>query len=220
MFSKVNRRHAKSSSIHGVTQRILIKSSFNVHVFVDTFACPQMHLDTWLIFLIHTKNPTSLRQLIKESLAVTLCYLASYDSQKWHSWSYRIGKTTISKKIEETSKAIWEDLHDVYLKPPLERYQTISDEFGIFHTVLKQLMENMLPSNVSNYLGYFTLITKDFLVFFCSQFEIQQDITWYSSNGSSVLRSFVYIRLLRKTAPYTISCGNWRLSKSNTLLFP
>ena len=131
---------------------------------VDTFVCPQMHLDTWLIPFNRSYNKkTSLRQpsSVKERLVETLRYSAPCNSLKLLSWSYRIGKATISKIIKEASNAMWEVLYHVYLKPPQESYQTISDEFGVFHTVLEQLMENMLPSNVPNYLGHNTLITKD-----------------------------------------------------------
>ena len=57
---------------------------------------------------------------MKKRLAVTLRYLASGDSQQSFGWAHRIGKTTISKVIKETTNAIWEVLKEVYLKPPQE----------------------------------------------------------------------------------------------------
>ena len=68
---------------------------------------------------------------VQERLAVTLCYLASSDSQQSVGWAHRIGKATISKIIKETTNAICEVLKEVYLKPPQEvaDWKVISKEF-------------------------------------------------------------------------------------------
>ena len=63
---------------------------------------------------------------VKERLAVTLCYLASGDSQQSLGWAHCIGRATISKIIKETTNAIWE-----VLKPPHEvaDWKSIFKEF-------------------------------------------------------------------------------------------
>ena len=77
------------------------------------------HLLELLKPLISKKN-TKFREPISAEirLAVTLRYLASGESQQLLSWSYRIGRSTVSKIIRETSKAIWDILSPVYLKSP------------------------------------------------------------------------------------------------------
>ena len=65
---------------------------------------------------VKQKQNTNFRQpiCVKESLAVTLRYLASGDSEQSLGWAHRIGKATISKIIKETSNAIWEVLSEVF----------------------------------------------------------------------------------------------------------
>ena len=110
---------------------------------------------------------------MKERLAVTLRYLTSGDSQQSLGWIHRIGKATISKIIKETVNAIWEVLKEVYLKPPQEiaDRKAISKEFKNlwnFLYCIGAMTGNMLSSNAINYLGPSTLITKVFLVRYCS----------------------------------------------------
>ena len=70
-----------------------------------------------------------------EKLAVTLCYLASGDSQQPLGWAHRIGKVTISKiikgKIIKTTNAIWEVSKKAYLKPfqKVAEWKAIPKEF-------------------------------------------------------------------------------------------
>lgn len=47
------------------------------------------------------------------------------------SFQYRIGRSTVSGIIDETCQAIWEALHEVYLKPPSNKndWKEISKEF-------------------------------------------------------------------------------------------
>ncbi|KAJ8911944.1 hypothetical protein NQ315_016288 [Exocentrus adspersus] len=45
-------------------------------------------------------------------------YLASGDSMMSMSYSYRVGKSTVSNLVKETCKIIWNCLWQDYLKPP------------------------------------------------------------------------------------------------------
>lgn len=67
-----------------------------------------------------TKVNTKMRQAssVAERLTLTLRYLASGDDQQSISFSYRIGKTTVSHIIQETLNAIWKALKDKYVSPP------------------------------------------------------------------------------------------------------
>ena len=55
-------------------------------------------------------------------------------------------------------------------------WKAVSKEFenlGTFHIESRLLMENMLPLNPQNYLAPSILITKVSLVWYCSQFAMQ-----------------------------------------------
>ena len=73
-----------------------------------------------LVDPIITKKDTRMRKAIgpAERLSLTLHYLAYGDSQQSNSFTYRIGRSTVSKLIRETCDAIWAVLHLEYLKPP------------------------------------------------------------------------------------------------------
>ena len=66
------------------------------------------------------EKDTSFRQAIPadERLALTLCFLASGDSQQSLSFSYRIGKATVSKIVSETCEVIFDVLKKNYILPP------------------------------------------------------------------------------------------------------
>ena len=66
------------------------------------------------------KKDTKFRKCISaaERLALTLRFLATGDSQQSLSFSFRIGKATVSKIISETCDAIYTVLKDTYLSPP------------------------------------------------------------------------------------------------------
>jgi len=73
-----------------------------------------------LVGLRITKINTRMREDISaaERLTLTLRYLASGDDQQSLSFSYRIGRTTVSHIIKETLYAIWLALKDKYVGPP------------------------------------------------------------------------------------------------------
>ncbi|XP_068739094.1 putative nuclease HARBI1 [Montipora capricornis] len=71
-----------------------------------------------------------------ERLTFTLRYLASGDNQQSLGSSYRIGKTTVSHIIQETSYAIWLALKVKYVSPPnsASDWKNISKDFeSIWH---------------------------------------------------------------------------------------
>lgn len=67
-----------------------------------------------------TKKPCNSRTPIspQERLILTLRFLASGDSQQSQSFAFRLGKTTVSNAIIETTHAIWVALSNIYLKCP------------------------------------------------------------------------------------------------------
>ena len=62
-----------------------------------------------------SKENTRFRESVPAStrLAVTLRYLASGESQQSLSWSFRLGRTTVSKIVRETCEAIWKVLSPI-----------------------------------------------------------------------------------------------------------
>ena len=198
----------------GVHQYMEFDISFYAHFFtfllyfrmsLDAFD----HLPNLLQPLIQKQNTTFQQAInVKERLAVTLPYLASSDSQQTHSWSYLIGKATIFKLIKRTTNAIWEVLHDIYLKPTqeMENRIAISDEFGKlwnFPNCIRAINEKHVVIECPK---LSTLITKDFLVSFCSQFTMQNIaspmlalVNMKAPMTAVSLEVLVYIRLLRKT---------------------
>ena len=85
-----------------------------------------------------TKVNTKMRQAISaaERLTLTLRYLASGDDQQSISFSYRIGKTTVSHIIQETLNAIWKALKDKYVSPSKSAtdWKNISRDFeSVWH---------------------------------------------------------------------------------------
>ena len=54
----------------------------------------------------------------EESLALTLRFLVTGDSQQSLSFSFRMGKTTVSDIVTETSNAIYQVLKEKYLSAP------------------------------------------------------------------------------------------------------
>ena len=79
------------------------------------------------------KKDTSFRQAITgdERLALTFRFLASGDSQQSLSFSYRIGKATVSKIVSETCEVIFDVLKKNYILTPRNAvdWLNISEEF-------------------------------------------------------------------------------------------
>lgn len=67
----------------------------------------------------------------RERLCLCLRLLATGDSQSTQSFTFRVGKSTVSKIVKETCEGIWMALKDVYLKAPskTEDWMKISKEF-------------------------------------------------------------------------------------------
>ena len=89
------------------------------------------HLLTLVAPLIE-KRTTRFREPISASqrLALTLRFLATGESQQSLSFSYRIGKATVSKIVSETSLAIYNSLKQPYLKPPSSKEEWLSISSG------------------------------------------------------------------------------------------
>ena len=66
-----------------------------------------------------------------ERLALTIRYLASADSQQSMSFSYRMGKATVSNIIQETGQGIWDALNADYLRPATltDEWKNIANEY-------------------------------------------------------------------------------------------
>lgn len=63
-------------------------------------------------------------------LEITLRYLASGDSMVSLSYSFRVGKQTVSDIIAETCDALWNCLKDeVFLEPNEENWKKVANEF-------------------------------------------------------------------------------------------
>ena len=69
------------------------------------------------------KETTRFREPISAplKLALALYFLATGESQQSLSFSYRMGKTTVSKIVSETSSAIYKALKSLYFKSPSSR---------------------------------------------------------------------------------------------------
>lgn len=79
------------------------------------------------------KKSTNFRKPIpaSERLCLTIHYLAYGNSQQSISFSYRVGKSTVSEIVNETYSAIWDSLREIYVKAPgtPEDWRKISQEF-------------------------------------------------------------------------------------------
>ena len=86
-----------------------------------------------LVSPLITKKDTKMRAAItaEERLAVILRFLANGDSQQSLSFSFRMGKATVSKIVAETSEAIYEVLKNDFLATPKtqEDWLKIAEEF-------------------------------------------------------------------------------------------
>ena len=79
------------------------------------------------------KTNTAMREAISaaERLTLTVHYLAYGGTQQSMSFSYRISRSTVSLIVKETCTAIWDALHQVYLRKPQgsEDWKNISRGF-------------------------------------------------------------------------------------------
>ena len=86
---------------------------------------------------------------LQKDLVLTLRFLAIGDSQQSLSFSYRLGKATVSKIISETCKSIYTVLKDPYLRHLLVekknglKFPKSSKKSGICHMLLGALMANI-----------------------------------------------------------------------------
>ena len=55
---------------------------------------------------------------VEERLALTIRYMATGNSQISLSFSFRVGKSTMSGILKETCEALWQVLQPVYVKAP------------------------------------------------------------------------------------------------------
>ena len=78
------------------------------------------HLLSLVQVKIYKRRNTRFRDSIPaaERLAATLRFLATGDAQQSLSYSFRIGKSTLSRIISETCTAIFESLKDQYISCP------------------------------------------------------------------------------------------------------
>ena len=67
----------------------------------------------------------------EERLTLTLRHLATGDSQQSMSFSFRVGRSTVSACVRETCDGIWNALKDEYLRAPssTENWTNIANEF-------------------------------------------------------------------------------------------
>ena len=86
-----------------------------------------------LVELLIIKEDTNYRKWISpaECLALTIRFLATGESQISLSFSFRIGKSTVSKIIAETCDALHRVLFSLYVKPPSSNneWKAISQDF-------------------------------------------------------------------------------------------
>ena len=86
-----------------------------------------------LVSPLISRQTTKLREPISaaERLALTLRFLASGNSQQSMSFSYRVGRQTVSSIIKETCRAIWQVLNEKYLSAPKlpEDWKNIAEQF-------------------------------------------------------------------------------------------
>ena len=123
-----------------------------------------------LVKPITEKKDTNLRKSmsVEERLAITL---ATGDSQQSLSFSYRLGKATMSKIISETCKAIYTVLKDPYLTPPdskeewLEIFKNFEEVWNMPHVIecidgkhIRVECPKLSGTLYYNYKGFFSIV--------------------------------------------------------------
>lgn len=67
---------------------------------------------------------------VRTRLEITIRYLASGESMTCISYSFRVGKQTVSNIVSETCEAIWQCLKDqVFVAPSQENWKKIAIDF-------------------------------------------------------------------------------------------
>ena len=119
-----------------------------------------------------------------ERLAVTLCFLASGESQQSLSFVNLIGKSTLSCIIRETFDAIFEALAGEYLHPPssTEEWENIAHDFqetwNLPH-VVGAIDGKHIRIQFPKQSGTFFTIIKDSSVLYCWQFVMLATASHY-----------------------------------------
>ncbi|CAH3158975.1 unnamed protein product, partial [Pocillopora meandrina] len=127
---EIFRNRKRCGEFHNLVRELRLGDPFYYfycyHYFPDTNTC---HHVSPLI----SKHTTKLREPVSatERLALTLRFLASGNSQQTMSFSYRVGRQTVSSIIKETCHAIWQVLNEKYLRAPSlpDDWEDIAEEF-------------------------------------------------------------------------------------------
>ena len=144
------------------------------------------------------KKDTNFRKAIpaRQRLVIALRYLATGCSQQTLSYSFRVGRTTISNILTEVCSAIYEALSNIYLKPPssAEEWKRISNDFDMLwnmpHVIgaidgkhIAMDCPKGTGSQYYNYKGFFSLV----LLAVCdARYSFTMvDVGQYGSNNDS-----------------------------------
>ena len=100
-----------------------------------------------------------------ERLCICLRYLATGELQQSQSFSFRVGRATVSHIVKEVCVGIWESLRETFLKAPeeIQDWLRISREFENewnFPIVLGQWTENMFAWSALKVLGLPTSVIR------------------------------------------------------------
>ena len=129
-----------------------------------------------------SKKDTRIRKSIsaEERLVLTLRFLASGENQQSPSFSFRIGRQSVSWIVAETCKAIYLSLKDIYLKSPetSEQWENISSKFEElwkFLHVLGALFTASMSANMCklssvSFFYYFSFEKNKWFFIFCHFF--------------------------------------------------
>ena len=101
-----------------------------------------------------SKKDTQFRKEIsaEERLIITVRYLATGETQQSLSFAYRMGRTTGSNIVTETSKAIFEALEETYLAPPKSSADWEKISFQAFETHILSICPGSLLSYMQGYM--------------------------------------------------------------------
>ena len=151
----------------------------------------------------NNKEDTNYRKSISpaERLALTIRFLTTDKSQISLSFSFRIGKSTVSKIIAETCDALHRVLFPLYVKPPSsnDEWEAISQDFEelwnlphVIGAIDGEHVRIECPKNSGtfyhNYKGFFSLVLLAICdVRYC--FTLIDVGQYGSNNDSGVLRN-------------------------------